>query len=208
MTLSMRLLRHMAALGPGEVVRWALESSIITFNEGTGYDLGTVLSQVFLAVRTAFPEIDEPRPQSRGSRPTSRGEITREDATSASGIEHDQCVKVSEWDFGGKPHYPPLSTYPSRWGENTRWSHRKGSVGSSVAVEREESCIKLMMTSIAEIEATSTVTVDIVSPITHSNRAEVSFPLKNDNFCGFRRREGSWQQCPDHHPCEWNYYST
>ena len=77
-TLSMRLLRHMAALGPGEVVRWALESSIITFNEGTGYDLGTVLSQVFLAVRTAFPKLTNPaRNPGAVDLPLARGNHTR-----------------------------------------------------------------------------------------------------------------------------------
>ena len=176
-TLNMGLLRHMAALGPGEVVRWALESSIITFDEGAGYDLGSVLSQVFSAVKSAFPEVNEARPKSRDSRPSSRGERAAR-GMGAQDKGNDRCVKVSEWDFSGTPHYPPLSTYPSRWGESAMWALKGGGVGSSVAVERADTCIKLMMTSTAKAEATSTVTVDVVSPITHTNKAEVTFQLK------------------------------
>lgn len=181
-TLNMRLLQHMAALGPAEVVRWALENSIILFDVEGGFDLGSVLKQVFASVLAAYPDI-EARPSSR-ERPRS----IEEDSNPAQ--DEEKCVKVRSWDVSEPTAPPPKECYPNGWGHVSLWKAGNGrdneeksisgAVGATVKVEREDSSLRVVLTKVLQPAKKSTVSVSMTSPVTQLNTAEVVFTLKTE----------------------------
>lgn len=177
-TLNMRLLQHMAALGPAEVVRWALQNSIIMFDAESGFDLGSVLKQVFASVLAAYPDI-EARPSSREG-PRSREASTKEGVASEED-DGEKCVKVRSWDVSEAIVPPPKECYPNNWGQMALWHGDSAeAIGAAVKVERDDSALRVVLTKVLQLDRRATVSVDTTSPVTQLNTAEVVFPIKTE----------------------------
>jgi hypothetical protein len=230
-TLPMMLLRYFAALGPAEVTSWALTNSIVLFGgEEVGYDLGSVLQQVFSAVLLQFPEmVSSAAPAGGGGgshyppgggvggysyppggdRPLSKGSARGESSTTAAhnnissnSNSYDQqqqgggnynpqyphpggnnnpqqqppkCVQVRCWDVVTPHAHPPRESYPAAWGQKAQCA---GGHGAVLVVEKADTELRLVLTKILQEEKTGTVTVAVTSPVTQTNTAEVTFPIR------------------------------
>ena len=178
--VELRLLRHLAAMGPQETMLWAITSGLLSFQHGLGYSVGEAALQALSVVGVTFPKL---RPDS--SKGAGEGLHASDETPTALGISHvaeaqdgvPRVVYVTHWCCGDHSSEIPQGdeSLPSRWSQVVGIPRRLNGNGIELSVAREQQCLQIIIQIRASRPAVRAITVDAISPITNSATAPVKF---------------------------------
>jgi len=181
--LELRMLRHLAAMGPQETVAWAASCGVVRFQSAQGFSLGDVALQVLGSVNTCYPNLKAAVLKGAGE-----GLYDGEETKEALGVTHisdrtpegaplvKPTVYVDAWRaINGKSDTPPAESLPLRWAQVVGIARRAQGNGVELSVARDQRSIQLILQIRASKYAVKAVTVDVVSPLTLSATAPIKF---------------------------------
>lgn len=143
-TIILNLLRHMAALGPAEVIKWCLQNFVLYYHSSVGYSLGPVLNQVVNAVEKVMPsiydEVQEENPIISVNHINDLGLDSILDDPNISN-EKTRVVELEKWDTGNDKTVsdnPIFDHLPQRWNQIVQLDQ-----GASISVEFRQKAIQV-----------------------------------------------------------------
>ena len=143
-TIHLNLLRHMAALGPAEVIKWCLQNFVLFYQPELGYSLGPVLNQVVNAVEKVMPSIhDEVQEESLIVPVIDPSDLGLDNICDESSVlnEKTRAVELQKWDTGNEKTIsdtPIFDHLPQRWNQKVQLDQ-----GASISVEIKQKAIEL-----------------------------------------------------------------
>jgi len=185
--LELRMLRHLAAMGPRETVAWAVSCGVVRFRNTLGYSLGDAALQVLGVVNTCYPKRKAAALKGGGAG-AGEGLYEGEESKEVLGVTHiieqtpegtplsKPSVFIDAWrEINGKSDKPPEEILPLRWAQVVGITRRVQGNGVELSVARDQRSIKIIIQMRASKFAVKAVTVDVVSPLTLSATAPIKF---------------------------------
>ncbi len=181
--VDMRMLRHLAAMGPQETVAWALSCGLVRFQSTVGFSLGDATLQAIGVVNTCYPKLKLHTPKGAGE-----GLYDGEESKEVLGITHitdrtpdgvplpKPIAHIDSWrTINGAADKPSEENLPLRWAQVVGISRRAHGNGVELSVARDQRGIQIIMQIRASKHTVKALTVDVVSPLTLSATAPVKF---------------------------------
>ena len=143
-TINLNLLRHMAALGPAEVIKWCLQNFVLYYHSSVGYSLGPVLNQVVNAVEKVMPSIHDEVQEENPIIPVNHiNDLGLDDICDDPNISNEKTrvVELEKWDIGNDKTVsdnPIFDHLPQRWNQKVQLDQ-----GASVSVEIKQKAIQV-----------------------------------------------------------------
>ena len=186
--ISLNILKHMAALGPDEVMKWCLDHSLLQFHEVYGYLLGALLFQIVDSVESTFSSSTTEGSMNSYTAivkanmdcfPSSTNKdfslpFSHDEENQIEAVEEDKKrITVAKWNLNVSNSIPATEYSPSKWEHVVGMKN-----GSKIAVYRNKRSINVTFQIRSQLSLSKEVELSITSPVTNTNKVKVEiFPM-------------------------------